>query len=489
MKFEESMLSGYIDGELNDEERAVVERRLAESSKDRELLRVLTDLHHKLSSMPNEIFRSDPVEGVRQRIAAERLTSSASGDISSGLGKAVASDNDQVEHRGKFDGSESVDSATRSKNNFDASPGRGLWLSLLALAATLLLVVGSWQWQRNLPLATNNPAVKNDAAAPKIAESQIAESQIAESQIAESRASDGLERSPAAQAIGSQADSAAADAGDMETDDLPQDPAPKMLGGGRMLGRSQAMLKQEQNGLEGGLASDSAMAPQRANELSASEQSAIADSAIADSALALSVPQEQSGGEVDSDGELKLLTLGKQSDTPTYFEPASVPFDRARSIGVKVPVGWTDDTLRLIRDFVHPLSSEDADSRLLTETEAVDDVRPVAVLVDASPQQLAGLVQAIRQWAEQADRQESPRRAMMFAGPGGDPSSDATVSSARQSDPPPADSAPADSAPANLDPKEAGSELGGPLQLGAEAGAGVRDGRVWIIIRPAVIRD
>ena len=56
MKFEETMLSGYIDGELTDEERGVVERRLIESPKDRELLKSLTELHQKLIAMPEGLI-------------------------------------------------------------------------------------------------------------------------------------------------------------------------------------------------------------------------------------------------------------------------------------------------------------------------------------------------------------------------------------------------------------------------------------------------
>jgi anti-sigma factor RsiW len=71
MKFDQSMLSAYLDGELTPEEEAVVQKQLATSPADRELLASLSSLQTQLSGLPTEAFRSDPVAEVRRRIARE----------------------------------------------------------------------------------------------------------------------------------------------------------------------------------------------------------------------------------------------------------------------------------------------------------------------------------------------------------------------------------------------------------------------------------
>lgn len=132
MKFEETMLSGYIDGELSAEELAVVERRLVESPADRALLQSLTELHHKLSAMPEEIFGSDPVVNVRQRITAIRLDEAAE----------LTSPSKSVSGSSIAPAARSQTTRPAANPNQANTSGSGRWWIFASLAATLLLSVG-----------------------------------------------------------------------------------------------------------------------------------------------------------------------------------------------------------------------------------------------------------------------------------------------------------------------------------------------------------
>jgi hypothetical protein len=71
MKFEESMLSGYLDNELTPEERVFVERHLESNPRDRETLSALSCIKERLSSLPQESFGASPVTAIRKRIAQQ----------------------------------------------------------------------------------------------------------------------------------------------------------------------------------------------------------------------------------------------------------------------------------------------------------------------------------------------------------------------------------------------------------------------------------
>jgi hypothetical protein len=71
MKFEESMLSGFLDDELTSEEQVFLKRHLDANPKDRQTLESMAKLRAMLSQLPEESFQTDPVVGVRKRIAEQ----------------------------------------------------------------------------------------------------------------------------------------------------------------------------------------------------------------------------------------------------------------------------------------------------------------------------------------------------------------------------------------------------------------------------------
>lgn len=472
MKFDETMISGYIDDELTDEERAVVERRLAESPKDRELLKTLSDLHQKLSAMPEEIFQQDPVAGVRQRIAAQRLQGDANVAL---LGKVAGETTEKVKAAAsKVAPHDSIKAASANSDLKTGSRfGRGVWIGALAMAASLLAIVASWQWRENATMAfrdapsglagriENQPPINAPAAA---FETEVDESTMDALP---------LEVAPLEEATSELSESPGS------SDSIASSSAPKaMLRGTSVV---PGIL-----GIPGIPGSPGGAA----------------------SAMSFAAPDEASD-PAESTANLQLLAFADQATTSAYFRQADAPFDEARSIGVEVPLGWTDDALRLIRDYVdsgapsnRPTlgretagreTADDTEVELLAGEFPAEQSQTVAVLVDASPEQLAGLIQAMRQWARQADRESSPEResdsgaAVMIAGAENKTAATRpTVAKTGEAKPDPANRSLAADLPGR-DSRLAGgdADVKETLQLGVEAGAGVREGRIWIIIRPA----
>lgn len=159
MKFDESLLTAYLDGELSEEELAVVERQLAQSAAHRETLRELTRMQQQLAALPAESFSTDVVAEVRRRIAAEHPA-----------GPRAAQENRQAtDHGAGAAGKPGADAeaSTTSGGRFDAGAPLAwrLWVPL-ALAAGLLIMVGFVLLRRPVQLAVSERAerVAEDAS-------------------------------------------------------------------------------------------------------------------------------------------------------------------------------------------------------------------------------------------------------------------------------------------------------------------------------------
>lgn len=159
MKFDESLLTAYLDGELTEEELAVVERQLAQSAAHRETLRELTRMQQQLAALPAESFSTDVVAEVRRRIAAEHPVSS----------RAMQESRQATDHGAGAAGKPGADveASTPSGDRFDAGASLAwrLWVPL-ALAAGLLIIVGFVVLRRPVQVAVSERAerVAEDAS-------------------------------------------------------------------------------------------------------------------------------------------------------------------------------------------------------------------------------------------------------------------------------------------------------------------------------------
>lgn len=158
MKFDESLLTAYLDGELSEEERAVVERQLAQNAAHRETLRQLTRVHQQLAALPAESFATDVVAGVRRRIAAGHGTSQRVASASS-----PATDQDAS---AAAEGEAAADRPIpRDRSDVGRPLSWHLWIPL-ALAAGLLAVVGFFLLRRPVEVALSERAA-SEAPAPQ----------------------------------------------------------------------------------------------------------------------------------------------------------------------------------------------------------------------------------------------------------------------------------------------------------------------------------
>src|SRR6056297_446740 len=161
MKYEESMLSGFIDGELSPAEEQVVQRQLAASPKDRQLFESLSKLHAQLRAAPPEVFSSDPVAAVRSRIAL--------GDPDSAAQVAAAKD---LRTNSRGDGQQSQAAAQQQTEHQPTirQPNAGdgwritRWLALAVAASLTGLLL--WLPQRNAQTLTDNLAPSGEITPP-----------------------------------------------------------------------------------------------------------------------------------------------------------------------------------------------------------------------------------------------------------------------------------------------------------------------------------
>lgn len=134
MKFEESMLSGFLDNELTAEEQVFLKRHLDTNPKDRQTLEAMAKLRAMLRQLPEESFQVDPVKGVRQRIAEQLVRpglrdGGESGDLE---------DHARVEGD-RAGGAAVVFSEQRPSGKRERRYSVGLWIGLATAASVLLL--------------------------------------------------------------------------------------------------------------------------------------------------------------------------------------------------------------------------------------------------------------------------------------------------------------------------------------------------------------
>lgn len=173
MKFDESLLTAYLDGELTDEELALVERQLAQNPAHRETLRELAQLQQQLAALPAESFSTDVVAEVRRRIAAgPAVTSRALQDEPHAAGPDAP---DAVEPGAAKDARWTP--ARNPVRSEGGSLGWRLWVPL-ALAAGLLAVVGLTLLRQPVEVAVSE-RVSRHGAAPQQSASQPTDSEQA----------------------------------------------------------------------------------------------------------------------------------------------------------------------------------------------------------------------------------------------------------------------------------------------------------------------
>lgn len=177
MKFDEAMLSGYLDGELNDEEVRVVQKQLAEDRQSRETLEALRSLRTQLLALPAEVFSADPVAAVRKRIAQGAPAELAVAHDAAPVKATKAAAEVAYGSGGVADGE--VRSAAELRTEGNGLSGKLPWIGALAAAACLLVVIG-WMQQSPRPMTTassgidkrvdSKPAPAAPMAAPMAAE-------------------------------------------------------------------------------------------------------------------------------------------------------------------------------------------------------------------------------------------------------------------------------------------------------------------------------
>jgi hypothetical protein len=467
MKFDESMLSGYIDGELSAEELQVVERQLETSPADRALLERLTLLHRQLRALPEEIFSTDPVDQVRARLDAQRRAEL------------------QVEQIDPFLATGDPPATKRQTRQ---------WLLLLTLAASVLLITGLWQWQPVAPLATNlsstsepmreSPSVNMQLDAPGPRDRQDVGGQDVGGQDVGGRGVGG-------QASGETANGAAA---------------------------PEALLMQPSVEMQ------SAAAPVR--EMASGKMLAL-DSSIGSLDGVTPTPSDTSMSQPTLFFRFDAGDDSQPADAAP-LETAEASFDMGRAIVIEVPEGFTDDALRMLGDWMRDSAGDgstdaalaaaetkvappetadpttrasvardvdfaapETNARLLAELDAAlqqklssGNTDSVAVRVRASPQRLAGLIQSMQGWSRQTDPSVSavPEMRLGELVQGRDDASQ-----------------PDDQVALRFQPNRSLDRLGGQRPgwsanpdgsglkaVGQQAAASVRDGEIWIVIQPSV---
>jgi anti-sigma factor RsiW len=83
--FDDELLSAYVDGELDEDQRAQVEERLRDDPRGKQLVDELRDLSATLQALPREQVGSDLRAGVMQQIEAKVISPSSREDRGSGM--------------------------------------------------------------------------------------------------------------------------------------------------------------------------------------------------------------------------------------------------------------------------------------------------------------------------------------------------------------------------------------------------------------------
>ncbi|XZE52086.1 anti-sigma factor family protein [Planctomycetaceae bacterium SH139] len=451
MKYEESMLSGFIDGELSPAEEQVVQRQLAASPKDRQLLESLSRLHAQLRAAPPEVFSSDPVAAVRSRIAQGDPDSAAQVAAAKNLRTDSRDENRQPP---AIDHQQTAQQLTARQPNARDGWRITRWLALAVAASLTGLLL--WLPQRQAKTLTDNRA-PSERPAPR---GRIAEEP------------DAVSLQEAAQPSAAQPSNTELNKEDgrleLALSAAPEPPAAARLEKASPGSRSARMLApagdqaaaspfKPSTPFRIGRANDEVLAPltqplsaELANELN---RRFVAIELPANNHLiaARFIADQLRGGRGATASDMQPTTDGAPGAAIAASRPDVVDTDQAGAgLGGEAALrggGGTDGAA--------------------ASTANEDENAPTAILVEGTPEELASLVQSLQQWSIRGgEKQLSDYQAR------GAENSFAINSYA-------ASEAAGGAVAAEPDASSTSS-----TELGPEVREGVLAGRLWIVLRP-----
>ncbi len=437
MKYEESMLSGFIDGELSPAEEQVVQRQLAASPKDRQLFESLSKLHAQLRAAPPEVFSSDPVAAVRSRIAL--------GDPDSAAQVAAAKD---LRTNSRGDGQQSQAAAQQQTEHQPTirQPNAGdgwritRWLALAVAASLTGLLL--WLPQRNAQTLTDNLAPSGEITPPaniaeEPAESELdktdGSSELALSTVPEPAAADQLQQAPS----GLRSARMVAPGGP-QTAPTPTTPFRIGRAGDAVLAPLELPLSAE--------LADELNRRFVAIELPANNHQ-IAARFIAD---------QMRAGEAIAASSLQPATDGAPGAARAASMPAVADVDQAPADVARVARGGGG------AEAGDGVGAYGAAAPTATE----DENSPTAILVEGTPEELASLVQSLQQWSIRGGENWPSNHQTRGA------ENSLVLKSYAASE------ATGGGAAAEID-----ATPNSPTELGPEVREGVQAGRLWIVLR------
>lgn len=459
MKYEESMLSGFIDGELSPAEEQVVQRQLAASPKDRQLLESLSKLHAQLRAAPAEVFSSDPVTAVRSRIAQGDPDSAAQVAAAKNLRAGSRDDNQQPPAADPQQTAQQPTAQQLTARQPNARDGWRItrWLALAVAASLTGLLL--WLPQRQAQTLSDNRAPSGEITPPaNVAEKPTAVSpqafQPADSRPAETeqdKADGSLEL-----ALSAAPEPAAAEPADQLQKTAPGFRSARMLAttGDQTATASSKPFRIGRAGNEVLAPLEQPLSAELANELSRrfvaielpTNNHLIAARFIAD--------QLRAGEE----------SAASSNQPATDIAPdANIAPDAARAAN-RVDVADADQAGDGRGDVAGAGTGTGAYGSAVSAA-AAGETTPTAILVEGTPEELASLVQSLQQWSIRGGE----KRLSDYQARGAENSfafnsyaaSEATGGAA-ESD-------------ATTTPR---------AELGPEVREGVLAGRLWIVLRP-----